>query len=66
MPNNEIRYRIKKSSTNESYVSVDPRSGLLTVKKDLRLLANKKISVTYHTCLQSKIKIPRYLYCHGC
>uniref|UniRef100_A0A0R3RTT8 Cadherin-related tumor suppressor n=1 Tax=Elaeophora elaphi TaxID=1147741 RepID=A0A0R3RTT8_9BILA len=42
-PNNEIRYRIKESNPNESYISVDPKSGLLTVTKDLRLLANKKI-----------------------
>ncbi|KAM3725570.1 Cadherin-99C [Dirofilaria immitis] len=43
MPNNEIRYRIKENNTNESYISIDPKSGLLTVKKDLRLLVNKKI-----------------------
>ncbi|MCP9265674.1 Cadherin domain protein [Dirofilaria immitis] len=40
MPNNEIRYRIKENNTNESYISIDPKSGLLTVKKDLRLLLN--------------------------
>ncbi|VDK83623.1 unnamed protein product [Litomosoides sigmodontis] len=45
VPNNEIHYRIKESSTNESYINVDSRSGLLTVKKDLHLLANKKISL---------------------
>ncbi|KAL3982486.1 Cadherin domain family protein [Acanthocheilonema viteae] len=44
-PNNEIFYRIKESNTNESYINVDPKSGLLTVKKDLHLLANKKISL---------------------
>ncbi|KAK6110797.1 Cadherin domain family protein [Brugia pahangi] len=44
-PNNEIRYRIKERDTNESYVNVDPKSGLLTVEKNLRLLANKKISL---------------------
>ncbi|EJD74256.1 cadherin domain-containing protein [Loa loa] len=43
VPNNEIRYRIKESSTNDSYVSVDRKSGLLTVKKDLRLFTDKKI-----------------------
>ncbi|CAG9538422.1 unnamed protein product [Cercopithifilaria johnstoni] len=42
-PNNEVRYRITESSTNESYVNIDPRSGLLTIKKDLRLFPNKKI-----------------------
>uniref|UniRef100_A0AAF5PHW1 Cadherin domain-containing protein n=1 Tax=Wuchereria bancrofti TaxID=6293 RepID=A0AAF5PHW1_WUCBA len=44
-PNNEIRYRIKERDTNESYVNVDPKSGLLTIKKSLRLLANKEISL---------------------
>ncbi|VDO37022.1 unnamed protein product [Onchocerca flexuosa] len=45
VPNNEIRYRIKGNNNNESYISIDPKSGLLTVKKDLRLFANKKISL---------------------
>ncbi|VDK67732.1 unnamed protein product, partial [Onchocerca ochengi] len=45
VPNNEVRYRIKGNKNNESYINIDPKTGLLTVKKDLRLLANKKISL---------------------